>query len=87
VGGTTIGAFIGILPGLGASIASFASYGLAQRLSKTPELFGKGNIEGVAAAESADNAVIPASLIPLMSLGIPGSLRASSEADAHVYTR
>ncbi|MEM7346553.1 MAG: tripartite tricarboxylate transporter permease [Chloroflexota bacterium] len=71
--GTLIGTFIGILPGLGASIASFGSYGLAQRFSKTPELFGKGNIEGVAAAESADNAVIPSSLIPLFSLGIPGS--------------
>ena len=71
--GTLIGTFIGILPGLGASIASFASYGLAQRFSKTPEKFGKGNIEGVAAAESADNAVIPASLVPLFSLGIPGS--------------
>ena len=73
LGGTIIGTFIGLLPGLGASIASFASYGFAQRISKTPELFGKGNIEGVAAAESADNAVIPSSLIPLLALGIPGS--------------
>ncbi|MEM7533991.1 MAG: tripartite tricarboxylate transporter permease [Chloroflexota bacterium] len=72
-GGTLIGTFIGILPGLGASIASFASYGLAQRLSKTPELFGKGNVEGIAAAESADNAIIPSSLVPLVALGIPGS--------------
>ncbi len=73
IGGTLIGTFIGLLPGLGASIASFASYGLAQRMSKTPELFGKGNIEGVAAAEAADNAVIPSSLVPLIALGIPGS--------------
>lgn len=73
LGGTLIGTVIGLLPGLGASIASFASYGLAQRLSSRPNLFGKGNIEGIAAAESADNAVIPSSLIPLLALGIPGS--------------
>lgn len=77
LGGTTIGSSVGILPGLGAAIASFASYGLAQRLSKDPESFGKGNIEGVAAAESADNAVIPSSLIPLLALGIPGSVIAA----------
>ena len=73
VRGTIIGTLIGILPGLGASIASFASYGLAKRLSKDPDSFGKGNIEGVAASESADNAVIPSSLVPLFALGIPGS--------------
>ena len=76
-GGTMIGAFVGILPGLGAAIASFASYGFAQRISKDPESFGKGNIEGVAAAESADNAVIPSSLIPLLAMGIPGSVIAA----------
>lgn len=75
--GTLVGAFVGILPGLGAAIASFASYGLAQRLSKDPESFGQGNIEGVAAAESADNAVIPSSLIPLLAMGIPGSVIAA----------
>ena len=76
-GGTAVGAFVGILPGLGAAIASFASYGLAQRMSKNPDSFGKGNIEGVAAAESADNAVIPSSLIPLLAMGIPGSVIAA----------
>lgn len=76
-GGTVIGSFIGLMPGLGASIASFTSYGFAKKLSKTPELFGQGNIEGVAAAESADNAVIPSSLIPLIALGIPGSVIAA----------
>ncbi len=75
--GTAVGSFVGILPGLGAAIASFASYGLARRLSKDPESFGKGNIEGVAAAESADNAVIPSSLIPLLAMGIPGSVIAA----------
>ncbi|MEM7118111.1 MAG: tripartite tricarboxylate transporter permease [Chloroflexota bacterium] len=71
--GTLTGAFIGILPGLGSSLASFASYGFAKRLSKTPEKFGTGHIEGIAGAESADNAVIPSSLIPLFAFGIPGS--------------
>lgn len=75
--GTAIGTFVGILPGLGASVASFMSYGITQKLSKTPERFGKGAIEGVAAAESADNAVIPASFIPLFALGIPGSVIAA----------
>lgn len=75
--GTGIGVFIGILPGLGASVASFMSYGVTKKLSKTPERFGKGAIEGVAAAESADNAVIPASFIPLFALGIPGSVIAA----------
>ena len=75
--GTAVGSFVGILPGLGAAIASFASYGLAKRLSKDPESFGEGNIEGIAAAESADNAAIPSSLIPLLAMGIPGSVIAA----------
>jgi putative tricarboxylic transport membrane protein len=77
VRGTAIGIGIGILPGLGASIASFLSYGAAKRASKTPENFGKGAIEGIAAAESADNAVVPASFVPLFALGIPGSVIAA----------
>lgn len=76
-GGTLVGSFVGILPGLGAAIASFASYGLAQKMSRDPDSFGKGNIEGVAAAESADNAVIPSSMIPLLAMGIPGSVIAA----------
>ena len=75
--GTGIGVIVGILPGLGASVGSFLSYGVARSRSKTPERFGKGAIEGVAAAESADNAVVPASLIPLFALGIPGSVIAA----------
>lgn len=77
MGGTLIGAFVGILPGLGAAIASFASYGLAQKMSRDPDSFGQGNVEGVAAAESADNAVIPSSMIPLLAMGIPGSVIAA----------
>ncbi|GHG95582.1 tripartite tricarboxylate transporter permease [Pseudodonghicola xiamenensis] len=75
--GTLIGAVVGILPGLGASVGSFLSYGATQRASKTPEKFGTGMIEGVAAAESADNAVVPASFVPLFALGIPGSVIAA----------
>ena len=75
--GTVVGGGIGLLPGLGAAIASFASYGLTRRLSKDPDSFGKGNIKGIAAAESADNAVIPSSLITLFALGIPGSVIAA----------
>ncbi len=75
--GTIIGSVVGILPGLGASVGSFLSYGATRRASKTPEKFGTGMIEGVAAAESADNAVVPASLVPLFALGIPGSVIAA----------
>lgn len=75
--GTLIGAVVGILPGLGASVGSFLSYSATQRASKTPEKFGTGMIEGVAAAESADNAVVPASFVPLFALGIPGSVIAA----------
>ena len=72
--GSGLGIVIGILPGLGATVASFLSYGMAQRAAKDPDRFGKGAIEGVAAAESADNAVIPASFVPLFALGIPGNV-------------
>ena len=75
--GTFIGSIVGILPGLGASVGSFLSYGATQRASKTPEKFGTGMIEGIAAAESADNAVVPSSFIPLFALGIPGSVIAA----------
>ena len=69
--GTIIGAIIGILPGAGAVIASFAAYTLEKRISKHPEKFGKGVIEGVAAPESANNAAAQTSFIPLLTLGIP----------------
>ncbi len=75
--GTLIGSVVGILPGLGASVGSFLSYGATVRASKTPEKYGTGMIEGIAAAESADNAVVPSSLVPLFALGIPGSVIAA----------
>ncbi len=67
-----IGIIIGIIPGTGASMASFVSYDRARRMSKRPEEFGHGSIEGIAAAETANNAVTGATLIPLLTLGIPG---------------
>src|SRR6267378_2756323 len=71
--GTILGFFLGILPGGGAVVASFASYALEKRLSKTPERFGHGAIEGVAGPESANNAAVAGSMIPILSLGIPGN--------------
>jgi putative tricarboxylic transport membrane protein len=69
--GTVIGFFLGILPGGGAVLASFVSYAIEKRVSKYPERFGSGVIEGVAGPESANNAAAQSSFIPLLSLGIP----------------
>jgi len=68
-----IGAFVGIVPGAGGNIAGYIAYNEAKRASKTPEEFGKGCREGVAATESANNAVCGGSLIPMLTLGIPGN--------------
>ena len=69
--GTLIGSILGILPGGGAVVASFAAYTVEKRISKHPERFGKGAIEGVAAPEAANNAAAQTSFIPLLTLGIP----------------
>ncbi|HDQ04700.1 MAG TPA: tripartite tricarboxylate transporter permease [Deltaproteobacteria bacterium] len=69
--GTLIGFFMGVLPGGGPVLSSFISYGMEKRLSKNPEKFGQGAIEGVAAPESANNAATSTSFIPLLTLGIP----------------
>ena len=71
--GTAPGSALGILPGGGAILASFASYTVEKRLSKHPEQFGKGAIEGVAGPESANNAGAQTSFIPLLTLGIPAN--------------
>jgi TctA family transporter len=71
--GTGLGAFLGILPGGGAVLASFSSYTVEKRLSKTPEKFGTGMIEGVAGPESANNAAAQTSFIPMLTLGIPSN--------------
>lgn len=67
-----IGAFIGALPGLGAEISCWIAYGVAKRRSKRPQEFGRGSLEGIAAAEAGNNAVCPAALVPLLVFGIPG---------------
>jgi putative tricarboxylic transport membrane protein len=72
--GTLIGFFLGILPGGGAVISSFVSYAIEKRVSKHPEKFGKGAIEGVAAPESANNSAAQGAFIPLLTLGIPGNV-------------
>src|SRR6478752_163047 len=71
VRGTILGSILGILPGGGAIIASFAAYTFEKRISKDPSRFGRGAIEGVAAPESANNAAAQTSFIPLLTLGIP----------------
>ena len=67
-----IGVFIGALPGSGSAIAAFLSYSEAKRASKKPEEFGEGSLDGIAASESGNNGVCGATLIPLLTLGIPG---------------
>jgi len=70
---SAIGSLIGMMPGLGSAVACFVAYGAGKRRSKTPEKWGTGIIEGVAAPESANNAVSGPSMIPLLTLGVPGS--------------
>jgi len=71
--GAAIGTFEGVTPGAGGTVAAFMAYTEAKRWSKHPEEFGKGSPEGVAAPESANNVVTATALVPLLSLGIPGS--------------
>lgn len=71
--GSTLGYFVGTLPAAGATPASLMSYGLAKTFSKDPDSFGKGNVSGVAAPEAANNAASTGSMLPMITLGIPGS--------------
>jgi TctA family transporter len=71
--GTALGSFLGILPGGGALLASFGAYTLEKKVSRYPQQFGKGAIEGVAGPESANNAGAKTSFIPMLTLGIPGN--------------
>ena len=75
--GTIIGFIIGIVPGAGKAVASFIAYNEERRASRYPERFGTGVLEGVAAPEAANNAVVGGALVPLLSLGIPGSAAAA----------
>jgi putative tricarboxylic transport membrane protein len=73
VRGTAMGFAVGVLPGAGPTVASFLAYTVEKKVSKRPEQFGKGAIEGVAAPESANNAGATAAMVPMLTLGIPGS--------------
>lgn len=72
-----IGTFIGIVPGVGEDVAAWSSYAAAKRASKEPGKFGKGSIDGLMAAETGDNACVPGAVIPVLTLGIPGSAPAA----------
>lgn len=76
-GGVGIGSAMGTIPGIGTTVAAYLSYTRAKKASKHPELFGKGALEGVAAAEAGNNAVVGPNLIPLITLGIPGNTAAA----------
>jgi TctA family transporter len=71
--GTALGSILGVLPGGGAALSSFAAYGLEKKMSRNSAQFGRGAIEGVAAPEAANNAGAQTSFIPLLTLGIPGN--------------
>ncbi len=71
--GSAIGAIVGIVPGAGGQVASLMAYNEAKRSSKKKDLFGTGHPEGLIAAESSNNAMVGGSLIPLLTIGIPGS--------------
>ncbi|WP_102346810.1 tripartite tricarboxylate transporter permease [Bacillus sp. Marseille-P3661] len=71
--GSVIGSIVGIFPGLGTAASSWFSYSLAKKWSKNPEDFGNGNPEGIAAPEAANNATVGGAMVPLLTLGIPGS--------------
>ncbi|MDH3320856.1 MAG: tripartite tricarboxylate transporter permease [Betaproteobacteria bacterium] len=71
---TPIGVLIGAVPGIGAAVSAYLNYGISRTLSKEPERFGQGAIEGVAAAESGNNAVTSSTFVPLLTLGVPGDV-------------
>ncbi len=73
VRGSAVGFFVGVLPGAGGTIASFLAYGAEERIAGADGTFGKGDVRGVAAPESANNAAASGALIPLLTLGVPGS--------------
>ena len=72
-----IGTFIGVVPGVGEDVAAWTSYAAAKRASKEKELFGKGSVEGLMAAETGDNACVPGAVIPVLTLAVPGSAPAA----------
>ena len=79
--GSVLGFFVGTLPAAGATPAALMSYGLSKTFSKDPESFGKGNVSGVAAPEAANNAASTGSMLPMITLGIPGPLLFTESPD------
>src|SRR5699024_2283921 len=75
--GSFIGFFVGVLPGSGALLSTFLSYSTEKKLSKTPEMFGKGAPQGLSGPEASNNASVGGALIPTFGLGIPGSASAA----------
>jgi putative tricarboxylic transport membrane protein len=71
--GSLIGFFLGVMPAAGPTPAALISYGMAKKLSRNPQTFGKGNLEGVVAPETANNAASTGAMLPMLTLGIPGS--------------
>ena len=82
--GSATGTVIGVLPGEGATIAAFISYNISKRISQVKELFGKGNPEGIAAAEAGNNGCVGGSLVPTLTLGIPGNSVAAALMGAFI---
>ncbi|ABV34430.1 MULTISPECIES: tripartite tricarboxylate transporter permease [Pseudothermotoga] len=72
-----VGVFIGVIPGVGEDVSSWVSYDLAKRSSKEPEKFGQGSLEGLTAAETANNACVAGAIIPVLTLAVPGSAPAA----------
>lgn len=72
-----IGVFVGVIPGVGEDVAAWVAYDVAKRMSKEPEKFGQGSIEGLTAAETANNACVAGAIIPVLTLAIPGSAPAA----------
>ncbi|PIC65152.1 hypothetical protein CSV79_02485 [Sporosarcina sp. P13] len=82
--GATIGSIVGIIPGLGANASSWFAYMAAKKTAKNPETFGKGNPDGIVAPEAANNATVGGALLPLLTLGIPGSASIAIIAGAFI---
>ena len=82
---SVLGIGVGILPGAGGDIGSWVGYNTAKNRSKHKELFGKGSLEGICASESANNAVTGGSLIPMLTLGIPGNDPRHAARQRNVY--
>lgn len=82
--GSMIGSIVGIVPGIGSNASSWFAYMAAKKVSKNPEEFGKGSAEGIAAPESANNATVGGALLPLLTLGIPGSASIAIIAGAFI---